>query len=318
MYLGARDTRCNCRRIRDVLRTRHPSPVACHRNVALGNGLTPRATPRDPLRLTESQVVFNSFDNGAPMLLRTTVLVGLLAIPVTARAQHDYRNLDRGRPLATEDAYPVEAGALEVMIPWSFEREAGASGLMFEPELTWGIIRNAMVGLGAPIRLGNNGGLAGLRPFAFYNFNSQGRLFAYAVRLDGSAPVGALGGRQSTVKLTIILTASFGATRIHANSGVLLKGGGLGPLASTPSEGFSYGIDYTLWRQSAVLIADLQRNEDRGSQDSWWIAGVGVRAQVTPTLVFDFGAQRRLSPVGPDLLLTAGFTRAISVRGGVE
>src|SRR5690606_32011202 len=103
-----------------------------------------------------------------------------------------------------------EQGALELMFPWSYEREAGESGLMFEPEFMWGIFRNAMVGMGAPILLGEEGGLAGLRPFVFYNFNTEGRFPAIALRLDGTTPVGALGGDEVSVSATLIATASFG------------------------------------------------------------------------------------------------------------
>lgn len=250
------------------------------------------------------------------MKCRTAALVALLAIPGPAAAQHDYRNLDRGRPLSTEDAYPVEAGALEVMVPWSFEREAGESSVVFEPEVMWGIFRNAMVGLGAPIRLGDPGGLSGLRPFAFYNFRSEGWFPAIAVRLDASIPVGALGGTREIGELGLILTKSFGTTRVHFNQTVSI-GSANGPLVDHPvSEVVSVGVDHTLWRRSVVLLADIQWNNDLDA--TWWIAGVGARMQVTPTMVFDVGMQRRLSPAGPDLAITAGFTRAFAVTGGVE
>ena len=250
------------------------------------------------------------------MLLRVSVCWGLLIIPVSAAAQHDYRNLDRGRPLSTEDAYPVEAGALEVMMPWSFEREAGGSSLVLEPEAMWGVFRNAMVGLGAPIRLGDPGGLSGLRPFAFYNFKSEGSFPAVALRLDASIPVGALGGTREIGELGLILTKSFGTTRVHFNQTMSI-GSANGPLVDHPvGEVVSLGVDHTLWRRSVVLLAEIQWNNDL--DETWWIAGVGARMQVTPTLVLDVGVQRRLSPVGPDLGITAGITRAFAVSGGVE
>jgi hypothetical protein len=36
-------------------------------------------------------------------------------------AQIDYRNLDEGRPLQTEDAYPIERHAFELVIPYEYE-----------------------------------------------------------------------------------------------------------------------------------------------------------------------------------------------------
>jgi hypothetical protein len=75
-------------------------------------------------------------------------------------------------------------------------------------------------------------------------------------------------------------------------------------------------LDHTLWRQSAVIMADIQRNKVSG--ESWWLVGAGIRMQATPTMVFDVGMQRRLSPVGPDLVLTAGITKSFALGGGVE
>jgi hypothetical protein len=252
------------------------------------------------------------------MMFQSAVLAALLVVPGRAAAQHDYRNLDHGRPISTEDAYPVEQGAFEVMIPFNYEREAGESGLMFEPEFMWGLLRNAMVGLGAPIRLGDDGGLAGLRPFAFYNFNTESTsLPAVALRVGVTVPVGALGGERPIGTLGLLLTKSFGTTRVHFNTAMSI-GDANGPLIDHPVDiSRSVGVDHTLWRHSAVLMADIQRNTEIG-EDAWWVAGLGVRMQATPTMVFDIGMQRRLSPVGPDFVLTAGVTRSFALTGGVE
>jgi hypothetical protein len=251
-------------------------------------------------------------------ILRPTSLLLALVIPTIAAAQHDYRNLDHGRPIATEDAYPVERHALEVMFPWSLEREGGESGLMFEPEVMWGAVLNGMVGLGAPIAIDDGGGLAGLRPFAFYNFNTEGRWPAIGVRVDGSLPVGTLGGDEAAVSVTLLATASpFPATRVHLNGSLRLAGGDRGPLEDAPpSLSHSLGLDHTLWRHSAVVMMDVQRNAE--GDVSWWIVGAGVRMQATPTMVFDIGAQRRLSSLGPDLVITAGLTRSFSLAGGAH
>src|SRR5919112_644746 len=53
------------------------------------------------------------------------VLAGLHLITVLATAQTDYRNLDAGRPVVTEDAYPVERYAFELRAPYRFEADAG-------------------------------------------------------------------------------------------------------------------------------------------------------------------------------------------------
>jgi hypothetical protein len=173
-----------------------------------------------------------------------------------------------------------------------------------------------MIGVGAPIVLGDDGGLAGLRPFAFYNFNTEGTVPAVAARLDVTTPVGALGGEQPIGMLTLILTRSLGTTRLHANGGIAI-GRANGPLEDHPPHAsISVGIDHTLWRRSMVVMADVQRNSVDDA--SWWVVAAGMRVQATPTTVLDVGVQRRLSRIGPDLHFTAGFTRAFAVRGGVE
>lgn len=42
------------------------------------------------------------------------MVLAVLAAPVGTQAQADYRNLDPGRPIAVEDAQPVEYRALEL------------------------------------------------------------------------------------------------------------------------------------------------------------------------------------------------------------
>lgn len=254
------------------------------------------------------------------MMCRTAVLVALLAVPGLAAAQHDYRNLDHGRPISTEDAYPVERGALEVMFPWSHEREAGESGLMFEPEFMWGSFRNAMVGLGAPILLGDGGGLAGLRPFAFYNFNTEtSSLPAVGLRLDVTVPVGALGGDGVLTSATALFTRSFGTTRLHLNTGATVGEAVDAPLEDAPSRwNASLAVDHTLWRWSMVVMADVQFAKPLMGSRKEWLGGAGIRMQVTPTVVFDIGAARRLAQDGPDLVVTAGLTRSFALTGGVE
>src|SRR5215213_7417354 len=63
----------------------------------------------------------------------------LAAVP--AAAQTDYYNIDSGRPVRIEDAYPVERYAFEAQVaPLRMERrDDGAYHWEFEPELGYGI-----------------------------------------------------------------------------------------------------------------------------------------------------------------------------------
>ena len=254
--------------------------------------------------------------------MRLRLLVLALAFPLAVSpAQHDYRNLDRDRPVATEDAYPVEQRALEFMAPVSVEREGGESATMFEPEVMFGAFANGMLGLGAPVVLGEGGGLAGLRPFLFYNFNTEmPGLPALALRADATTPVGALGGDGVLATLTAIATRSFGVTRLHVNAAATLGDAADAPLEDAPGRwSASLGVDHTVWRHSIALMADVGISEPLGGGDPEVVAGAGMRMQVTPTLVFDLGGARRLTRHGPDLVVTAGLTRSLGwFAGGVE
>lgn len=252
--------------------------------------------------------------------MRIRLLVLLLA-PAAVSAQHDYRNLDRHRPIPTEDAYPVEHRALEFMAPASVEREGGETATMLEPEVMFGAWLNGMIGLGAPVALGEGGGLAGLRPFVFHNFNTESpALPAFALRLDATTPVGALGGEGVLGTLTAIATRSFGVTRLHLNASATIGEAADAPLDDAPGR-WSAGlaVDHTLWRHSVALMADLRYVDPLHGGDGELVAGAGMRMQVTPTLVFDLGGARRVSDNGPDLVLTAGLTRSLGwFAGGVE
>ena len=102
----------------------------------------------------------------------------IAAVPWRLAAQIDYRNLDDDRPSRVEDAYPVERYAFEFLIPYAFEREPdGLTVHSWALELAYGVFRNAQIGFKAPlaaVRAGDTttSGLAGLRAFALYNFNT--------------------------------------------------------------------------------------------------------------------------------------------------
>ena len=85
--------------------------------------------------------------------MRILILAAAAALlgSTPALAQIDYRNLDDDRPTLVEDAYPVEQWAFEWLAPWRYEREAGGHTLhLFVPELAYGILPNAQLGVKLP------------------------------------------------------------------------------------------------------------------------------------------------------------------------
>lgn len=55
------------------------------------------------------------------------ILLGLAGLPAVARAQTDYRNLDDGRPVRTEDAFVVDRHEFEMLAPVTFEADVTAA-----------------------------------------------------------------------------------------------------------------------------------------------------------------------------------------------
>lgn len=245
-----------------------------------------------------------------------------VAQPSLAVAQIDYRNLDDDRPTLIEDAYPAERYAFEFQAPWRFSRD-GSGGTLhsFVPELAYGIFRNMHLGLKMPIAgssavAGREWGVSGLRAFAFYNFNTESRsLPALSLRGDVTFPVGSMAGEGTRVTVKGIATRSWGKTRVHLNGAYTF--GSDRPLgAAEAANKWWYGgaVDRTLFRRSVLLIGEVYALRTVTAEPVQVNASLGLRVQMTPYLVFDAGVGRRLkSSAGPDLELTAGFSRAFAI-----
>ena len=242
----------------------------------------------------------------------------------TASAQIDYRNLDDDRPVVTEDAYPVERYAFELLGPYRFESEAGGGQHhVFVPEAAYGLARNAQVGIklpfaGADPGTGTDWGLAGLRVFGLYNFNTETRwLPALSLRADASFPVGSLAGDGSRFALKAIATRSWGKMRAHLNAS---RGFGSEDALSVAEPlnrwNTSLAVDRTFFRSSILLIGEIAVSQAVQDAPTAVNASFGGRWQWTPTLVLDAGVTRRLrSDTGPDIGLTIGLSHAFALRG---
>lgn len=252
------------------------------------------------------------------------VLLNVAGGARTSQAQIDYRNLDDDRPVLTEDAYPVERYAFELQLPYAYERRSTGTQLHASVlELTYGLFANGQVGLHAPIAVQNEPsetaqwGLAGLRPFALYNFNTErASLPALALRADVSLPIGALAGDNVQLTVKGIATRSWGATRMHVNASRSLgsRPGRLPAVEAANRWVYSAAVDRTLLRKSMLLLGEIAavRAIDDADPVEWTVA-VGTRYQFSPTLVVDAGLRRRLRATGPDIGLTLGVSHAFAV-----
>jgi hypothetical protein len=256
---------------------------------------------------------------------RTLWLVAAgLAATTPAAAQIDYRNLDDERPVVTEDAYPIERYAFELTAPYRYASEAGGSNLhIMVPEVAYGVFPNAELGVEAPFAAVDFGpdtdwGLAGLKVFGFYNFNTETpTLPALSIRGDVSFPAGALAGEDTRVTLKGIATRTWGRTRFHLNIARSF-GAEDDPAAAEPADRWAYSlaVDRTLFRQSVLLIGEVAAAEAVQRAPTEVNASLGVRYQWAPTLVLDVGVARRLrDDIGPDFAFTVGLSHAFALRG---
>ena len=180
-------------------------------------------------------------------------------------AQIDYRNLDADRPVRTEDAYPIERFAFELVLPYAYEHgRAGEHLHLFTPELGYGVLSNTQVGLELPLaaldeRSGTDWGFAGPRMFALYNLNTEGRkLPAIALRADVALPFGDLGADDVQLTAKGIATRSWGLTRLHLNVAVTLgREVGRPTVGAEPEWALSLAADRTVLRQSLLLVGEV-------------------------------------------------------------
>jgi hypothetical protein len=248
--------------------------------------------------------------------------VVLIAPVAPLAAQIDYRNLDDDRPVLTEDAYPVERHAFELLLPYTYERERGGTDLhAFTPELAYGVVRNGQLGLKLPVAGSAAGGntdwgVAGLRLFGLYNFNTEGLMLpALAARADLLLPVGSLGGDATRVSLKAIATRSWGRTRFHVNAAWTFGDEtALGAVEPGSRWSYSLAVDRTLFRQSTLLVSEVVVLRPVRGAPVEVNAAIGARYQWTTTTVFDLGLRRRLrQAAGPDIAVTTGFSHGFAL-----
>lgn len=257
-----------------------------------------------------------------------TAVAGLFLSLVVAplAAQIDYRNLDDDRPVVSEDAYPVERYAFELLAPYRFEAEANGGELhVTVPEVAYGLARNAQLGVKVPIAgvdegvgSGTDWGLSGIRVFGLYNFNTEGRwLPALSLRTDVSFPVGSFAGDGTRFAIKAIATRSWDNMRAHLNGSWGFGSDDALALAEALNRwAASLAVDRTLFRSSILLVGEVAASQSIRGAPTAFNASLGGRWQWTPTLVLDAGLTRRLrSEVGPDIALTIGLSYTFAIRG---
>lgn len=252
----------------------------------------------------------------------TAVIAVLMAGPTRpAAAQLDYRNLDDGRPLWSEDAWPVERRALEWLFPWSVEWGSGGTVHLSRPEVAWGAWDNLMVGAKLPLAIvpgvaGREFGVAGPGAFLMYNFRGEGPVLpALALRAEGHLGVGSLAPDEGSLTVKGIATRTVGRERLHLNAAYTPVGArAAGGLEFEPRWQTAVALDRTLIRSSTLIAAELVARDGGAGHPARFRAGLGLRRQITPTVVMDLGLARLLEPgAAHPWALTAGFSTTLGL-----
>ncbi len=226
-----------------------------------------------------------------------TFLLAFCCLPASVLAI-DHNNLDEGRPLRMEDAYPIAYGELSAEAGAGVQKNRrGPDRALFPLEVLYGAYWNLHVGLGTilatdPRAIDAPGKSGDLRAFALYNFNQETlRLPAFSTKLSLEFPTG-VRSRGVDTTLTGITTRSFGPLRTHVNAGYSF----IGNVAAGQRNGryaFVLGAQYPLGYPhsfNTTLLADVftEQSIRRNASNSSGME-VGVRQQVAPLLVADFG-----------------------------
>jgi hypothetical protein len=245
------------------------------------------------------------------------LLVGL-ASAATADAL-DHKNLDEGRPLRLEDAYPIAHGefAIEAGAGFTLQRRGADRGL-FPVELLYGPLPNLQVGVGTvlstdPREIDDRPKSGDLRLSALYNFNQETiSLPAFAVKLGLDAPTG-VSAHGFGVEAKGIVTKSIERLSLHLNAGYEFitssredERDGRYKLAI----GASYPIGAPRFTR-ATLVGDVfaEQSLHRGEPTTVGTE-VGFRYQLTPRIVWDVSVGTEFA--GPAERSRFSFTTGLS------
>lgn len=218
----------------------------------------------------------------------------------------DHDNLDAGRPLQIEDAYPVAKGeiAIEAGLEAADRRGAGAR-VAVTPQVVFGAAYNTQVELGGLIASESTGVATdregGARLGALYNFNTE-TLSVPAMAIKAELEV--VGGAQPRgvdASAAAIVTRTFGRWRTHLNAQYTLSG------SSAAGErrgryggavGANYPLGYPLRFRDTLIVDAFIRQAGAPDDPNTTGLELGIRHQLTPRVVVDAGIGAELT--GPD------------------
>jgi len=268
------------------------------------------------------------------LAIRPMLAIALLTAP-QLRAQTDYYNTDRGRPIQVEDAYVAERYGMELKLaPLRLERErGGVYNWGVEPEIAYGFLPRTQLEIGLPMVYREVGaqrqsGIAGLEISVMHNLNAETLGWpALGIRADLLAPVGNLAPQRAYPSITGIVTRTYTGARIHLNAKYTAGASVdiardidiIPPKSDVGAAELSRwliggAIDRTFPLRSTLVTAEFYGRQPIITGESVeYNTGVGMRHQRSPTLAVDAGLGRRLNGDAPGWYVTFGSSFAFGV-----
>ena len=261
---------------------------------------------------------------GSASLLMSVALALTAGSPERVDAQTDYYNLDRGRPLRVEDAYPIERRAFEIQAaPLRVERAAGGVyHWSLEPEIAYGVLPRLQVEIGVPLSVidaagARRTGVGGLDVSALYNLNVETSLPAFGIGASALLPVGNLAPDDPFVSVTGLMTRTFTWARVHLNGEYTVgdePADSDGGVEEQSRWAAGFAIDRTFPLRALLIGAELVTEQPLDdAADLLFTAGAGVRYQLTPRWAMDAGVGKRLTGDDRAWYLTVGSAYAFGL-----
>jgi Putative MetA-pathway of phenol degradation len=229
-----------------------------------------------------------------------TAVVGLAILMAAGPASAiDHKNLDEGRPLRLEDAYPIGSGEIAVEAGAGFRlARRGPDQGFFPVELLYGAFPNFQLGLGSilftdPHEVDDRPKSGDLHLSALYNFNQETiSVPAFGLKLGLDVPTG-VDSKGFGVEVKGIITKSIERLSLHFNAGYEFftdtrddERDGRYELAL----GFSYPLGAPHFTRLTLLGDVFAEQAVHRGQSTVVGAELGLRYQLTPRIVWDVGA----------------------------